>query len=130
MITKRFDSLGIVLSGICLIHCAVLPILLTAFPFIPQNHDHDIFFHWLMIALIVPLALFLFAKTYKLHGLKGPIILGSVGSILLLLGPIAISVLEHSDSSHVFDRVVTTAGSLFLMVGHFINLKSCRCQHH
>jgi hypothetical protein len=130
MQSKRFDNLGIVLSGICLVHCTLLPILLTAFPFIPSDHDNDIYFHWLMIALIVPLAMFLFIKTYRLHGLKRPMLLGLIGSLLLMVGPSAISFADHSEAAHILDRVVTSIGSVFIMLAHFYNLKACRCEHH
>ena len=53
----RLDALAILLSGVCLLHCLALPLLLTVFPIINVHLLSDKVFHMLMLVFILPASL-------------------------------------------------------------------------
>lgn len=150
----KADRLGVALSVICAIHCAVTPPLLLILPTFGKAWAHPAT-HWGMAIFIVPLALFMMSKGYKRHRRRWIIAVGALGISLVLLGaaapyvtdapPAAIatapaevsctdpccpSIVTKADGKQRLHipaaSILTTAGGLFLIVTHVGNL--CRCR--
>lgn len=108
------DGFAIGASGVCLVHCLILPIVLVALPGGSELLGlHDVF-HVILLAIAIPTSLFVLWSGRRRHGQPLPLIGGGIGLIGLLLGII----LEDLGSA---GTTSTVAGSLFLITSHVAN---------
>lgn len=78
--------MGIVTSIACAIHCALLPLLVSALPVFGINIIHNLAFEWGMIALAFVVGAYsLFHGYYKHHRSLFPVLIFTTGFILLVL---------------------------------------------
>ena len=85
-IKLNWDALGIATSIACAIHCALLPVLLTALPVFGIDIIHNLFFEWGMIALAFVVGSYsLFHGYIKHHRSLTPVIIFSIGFVFLIL---------------------------------------------
>ena len=122
-----WDRVGIWLSGVCMVHCLALPLLLLALPFWPgllPAHDwiHPVF-ATMLVATTLPAAY----GAWKRHG--------SGRLALLLLSGLVIVFLAlwlGRDAGVYVEDTVTLLGSGVLIVGHWKNGRACAtssCSH-
>lgn len=112
--SDRWDQLGLVLSGVCAVHCLALPLLLLALPLWHQAHlVHDLV-HPAMAALILPVIW----KSLRLRPCSDGFLRIGVCLIWLAL-PI------HAFVGEFPGLLVTLAGSVMLINGHRGNMR-CR----
>ncbi len=118
--TSYIDRLGIALSGLCAVHCLVLPL---ALPFMGTlvNFIHSEWTHILLAILIIPTVVFTAWRGYKHHGKREVLWLLGIGTLAVLA---AIFVGEQGAGDHV-EAAVTTLGSVLLITGHWQNHKHC-----
>src|SRR5215467_11984708 len=82
----NWDSLGIVTSIACAVHCALLPLVLTSLPLFGINIIHNNFFEAGMIALAFMIGSIALYHGYKRHHHRIlPLLMFSVGFIFLVL---------------------------------------------
>lgn len=116
----NFDKLGASASTICLIHCTILPLFISAFPLFALKIAS---FEIMEVILFISAIIFGGAAVcygYKKHSIVTPSLFISFGIFCLLLGRI-------TDNSHYFMYhiiIMILAGSS-LVAGHFINNKLC-----
>ncbi len=162
------DRVGIGASVLCAIHCVAAPFLLLLLPTAGSIWSHPAV-HWLLAALVVPLALWVLYKGYRKHGKKLTLYAASLGAVLIVAGLIAPMVttqpMVQFSAPQMFEgwgtppatteacsdaccpsivqsastgsstimlppgSVLTTLGSLLLILGHSSNLLACRCFH-
>ena len=130
---RSLDKLGIILSGACLIHCTVLPMVLALLPFIGAHCQLDHKWHVILTACIVPVALLALVSGWTRHHVNKVLILGSIGLVLILGAPYL-----HDVVGHVCEEILSTLGGLTLISGHLMNHKiltkmgkhDCPCCHH
>ena len=82
--TKKLDNISIYISGFCLIHCLVLPILSVSIPvygFFTESH-----FHEMLLFLIIPISSFALYRGFKNHKNRRVISVGIIGGFLVFLG--------------------------------------------
>lgn len=117
------DKLALGISFICLLHCIITPVLMILAVSVGFWKD----LHLLFSIIIVPVTLFAVYFGYKHHGNHKYTALLLAGATLIVLAhPIAslFSVGYHT----MVDLSVTTAGSLILVRGHYLNnRKSLSC---
>lgn len=113
---SRWDVLGAGLSFLCIIHCAILPLLPMILSALPWLGDEKL--HLGLLALISPVAIFAIIKGVKCHGRKSLLLWAGIGLALLLSGPMAGEALE---------KPFTVIGSLTLAGTHLINRKYSCC---
>ena len=53
----RLDSLGVLLSGICIVHCLALPLLLALLPFLGGSLLGGHSFHEYLLLAVLPVSL-------------------------------------------------------------------------
>ncbi len=114
------DHAAIALSGLCLVHCLLLPIIIVAAPLLAQlNETH---FHAQMLLVVLPVSLFAFAHGYRRHGNKRIIAGGIAGIALLFTG----GTVAHANYGPLADVLLTIAGSLILATSHYFNNRLMR----
>ncbi len=114
------DHAAIVVSGLCLVHCLLLPIIIVAVPLLAQlNETH---FHAQMLLVVVPVSLFAFAHGYRRHGNLRIIAGGVAGIALLFIGGTVV----HASYGILADSLLTIAGSIILATSHYFNNRLMR----
>lgn len=111
------------LSGLCLVHCLLLPVAIAIIPFLGQVDESH--FHLQMLVLVLPVSGIALLLGFRRHGDRRIIVAGIVGLLLLVVG----GTLAHSLYGVVADRTLTILGSLILAATHYRNSQlSRRCR--
>ncbi len=114
------DHAAIVLSGLCLVHCLLLPVIIVAVPLLAQlNETH---FHAQMLLVVVPVSLFAFAHGYRRHGNLRIIAGGIAGIAVLFIGGTVV----HASYGILADSLLTIADSIILATSHYFNNRLMR----
>ena len=116
------DRLGILVSGLCAIHCALTPLLILLLPsvsFIPHSEE----LHLGLAAAIPLISIAAFVPGFRIH--RDPRVLGYmvVGLICVWIGAIN----PWEALSFVTSSFVTLTGSAFLIAAHRRNRRLKRC---
>ena len=109
------DKTGIMLSGICLLHCLTLPLVIALLPFVGAFGGGH--FHAQVLLVVVPVSLAAFMPGFRRHGSKRVIAWGTIGIALLFFG----ATIAHDSYGIVADRAFTIGGALMLAAAHFFN---------
>ena len=114
-ISTQLDQAAIALSGVCMLHCLALPLLLAATPlFGGLGSEH---FHLQMLIVVLPVSLIAFALGFRKHRDVRVIAWGFLGIALLATGGTVV----HSSYGILADTLFTTSGALILATAHFLN---------
>ena len=73
------DKLAIVLSGLCVLHCFAVPIIVLFLPASLTAFVSDENFHIGMLMAVIPISFFAFISGYREHGKESFMILGGAG---------------------------------------------------
>ncbi|MBT6325896.1 MAG: MerC domain-containing protein [Bdellovibrionales bacterium] len=121
---KTLDKLGMIISGVCVIHCLLTPIIVLALPWVEGIFSHEVV-HLSLLLFLFPLAIFTFTHGYKTHKKLSIVIMGAIG-----ISFISIPILIHP--AEFTEQALTISGSIILIIAHYNNLKSCKCHkyHH
>ena len=114
------DNAAVALSGVCLLHCLTLPVLIAVLPFMSQFGEGH--FHGQMLLVVLPVSIIAFALGFRRHHVKSVIVWGGVGMLLLTFG----ATIVHSSFALVADRTVTICAALILAVAHYYNNRFSR----
>ena len=114
------DNAAVALSGLCLLHCLTLPLLIAVLPFMGQFGDGH--FHMQMLVVVLPVSIVAFSLGYRRHHNKIIISWGFTGMLLLALG----ATVAHSSYGIVADRTLTIAAALILAFAHYFNNRFSR----
>lgn len=107
------DMFGVLFSALCIVHCALTPMLLVlgvssvGLAFLEAE--------WIHLALLVPmflLAAMSFPKSYKLHKKVMPLCMGVVGVVLMVVSIVG---------PHEYESYFAIASGILLIVAHLIN---------
>jgi len=122
MVRTKADMVGMGLSGLCMVHCLVFPLLVSFAPAILRGLPGDDLTHRVLaigIALAGGLA---FRSGYKVHRRGGILALFLVGIALIS----AAAVLGEPVLSAYGETGITVCGSLLLITAHWRNRSFCR----
>ena len=135
----KWDKLGLALSGLCLVHCLGTPFLLLLFPMFHGLDALHSSVHWMAAVLLIPMALYAVTQGYGHHRKKVVPLLAGMGSMLVLIGafyPMIMAFLGHhhahghshdpNDSCMTNEIIITSLGSVCLLICHGLNLWYCR----
>jgi hypothetical protein len=112
------DRIGIALSGLCMVHCLVLPMLVPFLTTLSVFAESEMT-HFVLAALIVPTVAFSAWSGYSKHGKSIIVCLLASGTLAVV---IAMFAGEHF-SSEPLEAGMTTLGSVLLIAGHWQNHK-------
>lgn len=112
-----WDGAAIGVSGICLVHCMVLPVVTLAVPVLSAWNEHE----WVHVAFVLAAApLSLIALMQRVHGQRASrqsIAAAAGGLALLVTGALSHGVAEVAQS---------ICGSLLLIWAHGLNWRRAR----
>lgn len=108
------------LSGLCLVHCLLLPLIIVAVPLLARLDESH--FHLQMLLIVVPVSLFAFALGFRRHHSKAIIAGGIAGITVLALG----GTVAHTNYGILADSLLTIAGSIILATSHYFNNRLTR----
>lgn len=124
--SSLLDSLAIVLSGLCLVHCLALPALIALFPLLGATLiDHETF-HQLILIAVVPTTVIALGTGYYRHRSKSIAALGTVGIAALVFAAFAL----HAFHAHAAETWITVGGGLLLALAHTMNFRRCGRHRH
>jgi hypothetical protein len=115
----NLDTLGIGASLLCAVHCAVLPLLITALPLLGLEmlENEKLEYGLLGFSFFVGCTS-LFRGYRRHHHHIPPLLLFAAGFVLLLLG--------HFMAEHYWEPLIITVGALMIVTAHLWNLRECR----
>ena len=116
------DRMAICVSAACMAQCLLLPVLVVLTPLVSVGFLADELFHLFLLAVIVPISLMAFGLGYRTHRNTTMLIPGLIGLSLI----IAAAVLEATVLSTLAVAVLTSLGGVFLIAGHWLNLRQRR----
>lgn len=114
------DQVAVALSGLCLLHCLLLPFAVAILPFLGQFSDDHL--HLEMLAVVVPVSVVALYLGYRRHDHLYIVGWGLVGLSLLAVG----GTIAHTLYGLLADRTLTVAGSVVLAITHYRNFRLSR----
>lgn len=81
------DRIGVFASVLCAIHCAVTPLLFLFAPAFGEIWAHPAS-HWIVALFVVPLALVMVLRGFKIHRKRWIVVVGLLGMTLVIVGAI------------------------------------------
>jgi hypothetical protein len=116
---QTLDALAVAASGLCLVHCLVLPALLVLVPTLAAFVAVPETFHTVALIFAVPTSALAIAAGFRRHRQLQPTLLVLPGLALLASGALAAE-------AQWAETVMTVAGALLLSAGHALNWRSLR----
>jgi hypothetical protein len=116
-----WDRLGLSASVLCIFHCTLTPVLIFFLPLAGEWFKKPEV-HMALAAVVFPVGLYAFFSGYGIHGNKKILALAIAGFSFLAIGLIS--------EEFVVETFFTVIGGICLSIGHYLNLRSCRCGVH
>ncbi|WP_372637888.1 MerC domain-containing protein [Fodinibius sp.] len=108
--------MGVSLSGLCAVHCLLVPIFLSLLPLYPvAEHIHE-WTHPVLLILIIPTVYFSIRYSNKYNPFAALLLSGL--TILIITWGL------HDWMSQKGETWVTLLGSILLIAGHWMNYRS------
>ncbi len=132
---KQLDRMAIFLSGLCAVHCIVLPIAASLLPLISgvvsHGHDiHNLWFHQLILFIVLPISLVALMTGYNCHRAWPPVFITLCGLIILAIPAMFFDTLHEAGVlSHSHEMMLTLTGGVIHAIGHILNIQSTRHSH-
>jgi len=123
-----WDKVGAAISGLCVIHCVLLPIGLLLLPalstYLPLLETKV---HLILLGLVLAAAGMSFIPGYRVHKHLLPLGLSTAGITSLIFA----GTLVHDLLGHRWEPPFAILGSLLLIVAHWVNHSKCKsCVTH
>ena len=124
----HLDAIAVVLSGVCMLHCLALPLLLTISPILNVTLLSETVFHVLLLVFILPTSVIALTIGCQSHKDKITLVLGALGLSILTIT----AFFGHQLVGFTGERILTSFGGLILASAHIQNYRCCRrdnCNH-
>lgn len=116
------DQVSMAISVLCLGHCALLPLVVVAVPFVGMSAMVESYFHQVMLLVILPISVIAIGQGLRQHRSLSVAALAALGISLLAVA----ATLLHDLASSWPEIVTTVVGSLILLAAHWQNLRLSR----
>ena len=121
--STTLDKIGIFLSGVCLIHCLITPVIVTLLPILSLSLAIEhLLFHTLILWLVLPtscVALFLGCRKHRKISIA---VTGIIGMFVLIL----VATIGHDLLSSSAEKIAVTIGGLIIAASHYLNYRACQ----
>jgi hypothetical protein len=114
------DKAAVALSGLCLLHCLALPLVLLLLPFLSALSLDRL--HGQMLIVVIPVSIVALLLGFRRHRSRLVLLGGIVGMALLIIG----GTLAHNRLGIAADRTLTIAGAAVLAFTHYRNSRLAR----
>lgn len=114
-----WDRIGIGVSGLCAVHCLLMPLALAALPLWPAAYALHEWLHPALAALLVPVTVLAMRNGLREGGGRPAATLLGVG-----LGLVLAAWLIHDAVGEPGEVAMTLSGSALLITGHWLNWRS------
>jgi len=116
--STSLDKFAVFLSGVCVLHCLITPVLITLLPIFTLNtFVEDLLFHKLMLWLVLPTSCIALSIGCRKHRDIWIASSGIIGMTLLVL----IAFLGHDMLSSTGEKIATS-----IAVSHILNYRACQ----
>ena len=115
------DVTAALLSGVCLVHCLLTPVVLTLLSVVGTVLFTHEAFHQLLLLFVLPTSLVGLWLGCRRHKNGAVAMLGGIGMALITLAAFG-----HATFGTEGERWLTSAGGLILAASHFLNFRRCR----
>jgi hypothetical protein len=124
--TDSWDFAGIFISGLCVVHCLAVPLVLFVIPTLGHSlfPSEDIT-HVVLLAFILGTAGIAFVSGYRVHGQWRPVAWMAVGVLIIIYA----TFFAHRQLGHFWEPIVAIIGSLALVRAHYLNHHCKKCDH-
>ena len=120
------DRVGVVASSLCIGHCILTPVVLSLGPMWAHFLPGEEIVHRTMAVLVALAGLIAFVRGYRVHGRPAVGLLFASGVAL-----IAFTAVWGDDlPSHLVEIIITLAGGLLMIGGHWLNHTFCKACCH
>jgi hypothetical protein len=117
---RGLDALAIVFSGLCLLHCLALPVLVAALPLAASSLFADERFHqWLLLGA-VPTSVIALGWGWRRHRDRQVTWLGAAGMAFMVFAAVGI---EFAWIAATAERGLTIVGAVLLALAHVRNYR-------
>ena len=122
---KPLDILATSISGLCAMHCLLMPLALVLFPILSGSLFAGEDFHRFLVWVILPTSSIAFLLGCRRHKDTAVLILGIMGMFILVIS----AFWGHDFVGDWGERILTVIGGLILAAGHFRTYKLCQHDH-
>lgn len=109
-----WDRFGILLSGLCVVHCVALPVFFAVFPTYSNGFLEERF-HGYTLGFILLSAFMAFVPTYMKHKKAGILVLPTIAIIILAISAFVL----HGDNHGYTESIGSIIGSALLIYAHY-----------
>jgi hypothetical protein len=122
---RQLDILAISISGMCAMHCLLMPLALVIFPILSGSLFAGEDFHRFLLWVILPTSGTAFLLGCRRHKDASVMMLGLTGIFLLVVS----AIWGHNLAGEPGERMMTVLGGLMLATAHIRNFRLCRHDH-
>lgn len=112
---NKLDKIGICVSVLCAVHCALLPLVITLLPLIGISFLANNYFEMAIIATSLFIGYTSLRGSYRKHYNIRPLVIITQGFLVIFIGKILVA--PH------YEWLFLTAGGLLIATAHFYNSK-------
>ena len=133
--SKTWDRTGVIIAGLCLVHCLAFPFIIAALPVTRLYFDNP-YIEITILSLGIIVGSISFFTSYKKHRKIYPMLLGALG-IGFLFSNLFILPFRKGHVHYIFSEGQSLSlenvdplmiiGGLFLIAGHIWNIHACHC---
>jgi len=116
----KLDAIGVGLSGLCLVHCLLLPFFIILVPTLAASVIASEWTHVVLVACALPISAFAFWNGARCHARWFPALFGATGLALMVTG-IFVPEGAHEEILLNEETVLTVIGATLLAIGHISN---------
>jgi hypothetical protein len=120
---RRWDTIGVVVSTACVVHCVALPLALALLPAIGVSFLAEGAFHQVLAVLVLLVAGLAFVPGYRAHHRRHIPLIGAVGTVLLAGAAFAPRLGLLAEST------ITALGGSVLVLAHVLNRRAVGHAH-
>ncbi|MFC4701818.1 MerC domain-containing protein [Glaciecola siphonariae] len=111
------DKLAIGVSSLCVLHCALVPLVLFTLPLMSTLFIFDEGFHVLLVLAVIPISVLTILFGYLQHRQSGIVLMCAAGLLALVMAII----FGHDLFNGKGEVILTVIGSAFLVFSHIRN---------
>ena len=116
------DRLGIAASSLCVVHCLLTPVLISASAVLAHTLPSEEHTHRVLAVAVTAVGAFALLRGFRKHGRRRVLACLAVGLALIFTG----AMFGDKLPSHLAEVAITMAGSTLLIGAHRMNHTFCK----